>query len=302
MWSNGPGVQPKSASNAQDQFDELLAALDIPQTLSSSEKLLRLRSLSAQALIDASTRIKHHQFRPWSDSAFISTNLFRDIDDGIFARRLVARNIRLMNGECRDEHFLYGTWHPPEANSVSALRERIEADYPPEACDALIKLYYPSGRLPVDSRDWLDAFGRLYADMQVHMLERGFLNALARGGAAHLLYRYRIEYRVKCVDNYLPPEWGVTHTSDMPMWFWGNGNILDEPEKKIVRTALVDPLVRFVRGESDVGWNAQSVRQARRLRPDGAVDIWDDIMWERGRRVWRALQDVGSTRQPSAKL
>ncbi|KAL1985246.1 hypothetical protein VTN96DRAFT_8162 [Rasamsonia emersonii] len=301
MWSNGPGVQPKSAANAQDQFDELLSALDIPLTLSSAEKLSRLRSLPARTLIEASVRIKHHQFRPWSDSAFISTNLFRDIDSGLFARRLAARHIRLMNGECRDEHFLYGTWFPPKEDSVSALRERIEADYPPEACDALVQLYYPSGQLPADSRDWRDAFGRLYADMQVHMLERGFINALARGGAGHLVYRYRIEYRVKCVDDYLPPAWGVTHSSDKAMWFWGDGAVLEDEEKPIVRSALIDPLVRFVRGESEMGWNTQGVRQVRRLRPDGTVDVWEDIMWERGQRVWSALQEVGSTRR-SAKL
>jgi carboxylesterase type B len=302
MWSNGPGLQPKSASNAQDQFDELLSALDIPLTLSSSEKLSRLRSLSAQALVEASTRIKHDQFRPWTDSAFISPNLFRDIDNGSFARRMAARNIRLMNGECRDEHFLYATWHPPMEDSVSALRERIEADYLSEACDALVELYYPSGRFPPDSKDWLDAFGRLYADIQVHMLERGFLNALGRGGAGHLVYRYRIEYRVKCVDNYLPPEWGVSHTSDKAMWLWGNGYVLEKAEKSIVKSALIDPLVRFVRGESDVGWKTKGVKQVRRLRPDGTVDIWDDTMWERGQKVWRTLQEIGSTRGPSAKL
>ncbi|KAL1965949.1 hypothetical protein VTN77DRAFT_5082 [Rasamsonia byssochlamydoides] len=301
MWSNGPGIQPKSVSNAQDQFDDLLSALDVPQTLSPTEKLARLQSLPAHTLIEAGMRIKQHQFRPWSDSAFISTNLFRDIDNGTFARRLAARNIRLMNGECRDEHFVYGTWHPPKEDSLSALRERIEADYPPEACDALVKLYYPSGQLPADCWDWLDAFGRLYADVQVHMLERGFLNALARGGAGHLLYRYRIEYRVKCVDDYLPPAWGVTHGSDKAMWFWGDGAVLEEVEKQIVRSALLDHLVRFVRGESEVGWNTRNVKQARRLRPDGKVDIWDDTMWERGQRVWNALQEVGST-QPSAKL
>jgi len=223
MWSNGPGMQPKSASNAEDQFDELMLALNIPTKMPWREKLVLLRSLSPDVLIEAGLKITHHQFRPWTDEVFVSSALFSDIDSGDFAKRLRAREIRVMIGECRDEHFLYGTHHTPD-NSLTSLRKRIEADYPSEACDALVNLYYPKGALPPDCKDWKDAFGRLYADMQIHMLQRGLLNALARGGASHLIYRYRIEFRLKCVDNIYPPKWGVTHASDITIWFGAMGS------------------------------------------------------------------------------
>jgi carboxylesterase type B len=300
MWSNGPGVQPKQSLAAEVQFDELMAALDIPAEIPREEKLAHLRACSPDALIDAGMKIAHHQFRPWTDGIFVSRTLFADIDSGDFARRLRARNIRLMTGECRDEHFVYGTWHTP-ANSLADLRKRIEADYPVEACDALVNLYYPSGALPKNCKDWRDAFGRLYADIQIHMLQRGLFNALSRGGAGDLIYRYRMEYRLKCVDKIIPPRWGVTHASDMPLWFWGNGFQIEPEEKDIVTNAFLAPLCRFVRGDRVIDWGTNTITQSRRLNAYGRIDIWDDNMWEDGLKVWETLKQVGSTGQPSRR-
>lgn len=296
MLSNGPGVQPKGASEVQKQFDQLLTALNIPLGLSAAEKLARLRRIPTRQLIATSLKTQYHQYRPWHDGQFVPTTLFPDIDNGTFARRMVERNIHLINGECRDEHFLYGTWYTP-ANSLGSLRQRLEADYPSVACDALVNLYYPDGQLPAGVDNWQDAFGRLYADVQVHMLERGFVNALALGGAGHLIYRYRIEYRVECVT--LPPEWGVTHSSDMAMWLWGNGANLNADEKRLVNEALIEPLVQFVNGRPVGRWvdgdgdgeDEKGVQRVRRLRSDGEVDVWiDEEMWQRGVQVWSALR------------
>jgi carboxylesterase type B len=311
MWSNGPGVQPKSAIDAQKQFNELLSVLDIPYTLSSQEKISRLRSCSPQELIDAGTKLKRHQFRPYTDSVFIPTHLLRRIDDGWFGHQLEARRVRLMIGECRDEHFVYGSWYPPENDSLSSLRRRLEADYSPEICDALVELYYPTGQLPENCDNWRDAFGHLYADIQVHMLQRGFIDALTRGvsaaSAAQLVHRYRIEYRVKCVDKMFPPAWGVTHATDLAMWFWGNGDILEDHEQGIVQNALIEPMKRFVQGGSlgaDFQWNRNAARvsQAWRLRSDGHVDVWEDSMWDKGLRVWKVLRNEDSTLKINANL
>jgi carboxylesterase type B len=303
MFSNGPGVQPKSEFEVQKQFDELLTALNIPLNISSPEKLEQLRRVPPGKLIEASVETQYHQYRPWHDGQFMPTTLFPDIDNGSFARRMIERNVRLINGECRDEHFVYGTWYTPE-DSLPALRQRLEADYPQRACDALIKLYYPDGQLPKDCTDWQDAFGRIYADMQVHMLERGFVNALAQHGAGHLVYRYRIEYRVKCVT--LPPEWGIAHSSDLAMWLWGNGAQLEEDEKRIVRAALIEPLTDFVNGSDIVRWGTSrgSIQEVRRLRPDAQVDVWhdDSDLWYKGLEVWNALRKARQTPEDTPKL
>lgn len=319
MWSNGPGMQPKSSSDAQAQFNELLSALGIPFSLPHSDKLALLRSLPASTLLAAGSRIRMHQFRPVitgdsTSSSFIPPTLFTDIDSGAFSRKLLERKTRLLLGECRDEHVVYGRWRPPTQNTPSALRARLEADYPAAACDALMRLYFPEGKLPARWADWDgEAFGRVYADMQVHMLQRGLIRALTQSnnnngasgggvekgsgtGVEKLIYRYRIEYRVRCVDDVVPPSWGVTHGTDQAIWFWGNGGALLPEEKEIVRTAFIDPLWKFVSCTGDeIGWGTNGPREMRRLRPDGSVDVWDDGMWEVGGRVWDVLRGVGST-------
>ncbi|KAJ5201816.1 CAZyme family CE10 [Penicillium cinerascens] len=295
IFSNSPAVQPKKPTETQSQFDQLLNALSIPLTLSANEKLARLRSLPAKQLLDAAKTIQIHQFRPTTDGAFILPTLFQSLDDGSFARKLLSRNIRLILGECSDERFLYAIWFPPKANTLDAVRARLITDYPQRIVDALIPLHYPDGKLPPGVTDWdSDAWGRIYADMQVYHMQRGLIHALTSntGGvdASRLIHRYRIEFRAECTDG-IPIEWGVTHSSDYSLWFWGNGNVLTEKEKKYTHNALVGPLARFVKGEDDFGWET-SGKRVRVLKADGSVEIRGDSLWDEGVRVWKALRAV----------
>ncbi|KAJ5788354.1 hypothetical protein N7457_003344 [Penicillium paradoxum] len=297
IWSNSPAVQPKQPAETQAQFNQLLTALQIPLSLSASEKLAHLRSLPAKILLDTAKTIEIHQFRPTTDTSFISPSLFKSLDSGAFARALLSRNIRLILGECSDERFLYSTWFPPAADNLSALRTRLIADYPAHIVDAVIQLYYPDGRLPAHCKNWIDdAWGRVYADMQVHQMQRGLLYALTENeegvNASALLYRYRIEWRAKCVDNALPVEWGVTHSSDYPVWFFGNGGSLIGKEREVVKRAFVEPLGRFVSGEGDFGWEVSGSKGVRTLRGDGSVEICEDGQLEEGITVWKKLREV----------
>lgn len=297
IWSNSPAVQPKQPTETQAQFNQLLTALDIPLTLPNSEKLIRLRSIPAKTLLDKAKTIPLHQFRPTTDTSFISPSLFTALDTGAFARSLLARNIRIIIGECRDERFLYSTWFPPRENTLSALRTRLVADYPEHIVDAVIPLYYPNGSLPTHCENWdQDAWGRIYADMQVHRMQRGLVYALTEneGGvdASALLFRYRIEWRAECVEVALPVEWGVTHSSDYPVWFFGNGGLLGDREKEVVVEGFVGPLAMFVRGEKEFGWGTSGGKGVRTLREDGSVEIVEDGDWEEGVRVWKVLRDA----------
>ncbi|KAL4906535.1 hypothetical protein BDW74DRAFT_134069 [Aspergillus multicolor] len=302
IWSNSFTVQPKTPALAQTQFNQLLSALNIPPSLPASEKISRLRSIPSSTLIAAAASIDLHEFRPTTDNAFIPNNLFHSLDNGTLARTLVARNIHIITGECRDEHFLYGTYRRPEHNTLGSLRARLLADYPRPIVDTLMKIYYPNGNLPRDCRDWTsDAFGRIYADMQIHRMQRGFVYALTTpltndtslgAKASKLIHRYRMEYRLKCADASTPPEWGVTHATDQYIWFWGNGQVVLPEEKEIIRYAVIDPLIRFVHGEQELAWGTSDYREMRTLRPDGRVELRWDGLWDEAVRTWRALREV----------
>lgn len=309
MWSNSPAVQPKSPEETQDQFDQLLVALGISLGISANEKIARLRSIPPKDLLDAAKTIDVHQFRPTTDNGFIASTLFESLDNGDFARGLLACNIRLVLGECQDERYLYSVWYPPKSNTLSALRTSLIADYPEKTVDAVIPLHFPNGKLPSDCEDWMsDAWGKIYADMQVYHMQRGLLHALTSntGGAdaSNLLHRYRIEFRAQCMDEVLPVEWGVTHSSDYPLWFWGNGMALTPKEKRTTSNAFIDPLSRFVQGPAAAGphgfgWGTSGCQSIRTLKADGTVEIQKDPIWEEGVRVWKRVREVDA---PNAKL
>ncbi|KAF2193714.1 paraben-hydrolyzing esterase precursor [Zopfia rhizophila CBS 207.26] len=293
MFSNGPGMQPKSFDEGQVQFDELIQALNISQDLSPAEKIAKLRTLEPKKLIQATIRMKYHQFRAVTDGSFVRHGLLNELDNGVFARQMKRRGIKLIIGECKDEHFMYGIWRPPK-NSLDSLFRRLQADYSLAACEALIGHYYPDGKLPADCKDWPDAFGRIYADIQIHHLERGMVNALVHHGAGDLIYRYRIEWRAQCCDKQWPRDWGVTHGTDMAIWFWGDGKHLSKKEKKLIKAAFHYNLAKFVNGK-ELDWGTKEPRHIRTLTPRGTIVYEEDKRLEKGLQVWEVLKRVGAT-------
>ncbi|CAK3761066.1 esterase lipase [Lecanosticta acicola] len=287
MWSNSPGVQPKTINEQQKQFDELLSASNIPLMASAGEKLEKLRAVSPRDLVAAQSKMKVHEFRAFSDGIFVDKDIIGKINSGDFARRMKSRGIKLMNGECRDEHNLYQAWRTPSP-SYEAVYTRLCADYPETAVQKLMYLRCGEKRhLPKGCQDWQDAFGRLYADMQVHGLERGFHRALANGGLepGKDLLRYRFNWRTEGSKLFLPPEWGVTHATDHDIWWYGiHGDGLTDEEKTILRP-WNEKFAAFVHGQ-DPRWGTTDVREMLRLREDGTTDIWTDDRFDEGLEVW----------------
>ena len=111
------------------------------------------------------------------------------------------------------------------------------------------------------------------------------------------MYRYKFEYRLSCVDAVLPIEWGVTHSTDMPIWFWGNtdgGTALRDEEKRAISAAIIEPFAKFVHGDGrEIGWGARAeLGEVRVLGSDGRVRVERDRRWERGMHGWAVLGGV----------
>ncbi|KAF2807221.1 alpha/beta-hydrolase [Mytilinidion resinicola] len=302
MWSNGPGLQPHTLLERQQQFDELLSQLNIDKGLPPPQKMSLLRNLDVKTLQAANERMVLHEFRAVTDESFLASNLFANISNGDFARRMLAHKLELITGECRDEHFVYGAWRPPQSLTYRGVFDRLRADYPLAAVKVLMNLYSPDGQLPQLYEDWGDAFGHIYADMQIHDMERGFVDCLTHHGAGNLLKRYRVEWRAKCCEIDYPKEWGVTHGTDTAIWFWGEGMGpgLRDAEKPIVRNFVFNAMTDFVHGkEINQKWNTKETKEARRLKSNGEVDIWQDERWERGVELWQRLSDAGCLGHPT---
>ncbi|KIW04016.1 hypothetical protein, variant [Verruconis gallopava] len=290
MLANGPGVQPKSLDEAQAQFDELLEALHISSSLPAHEKLRLLRETSQAVLRKAISKLRLHEFRAVTDGHFVRQVLFKELDDGTFARKLLQSNVQIWVGESMNEHFVYAMHRRPK-NGADALHRRFLADYPRWAVDVLRERYMTNGQLPQGVKSWGELFGRIYADMQVHVTERGLVDALVRGGAGHLIYRYRIEWRSEV--SWAQKHHGATHWADDVIWFFGNGRKLPAEEKRIVAEAFIDEYAKFVKGD-ELDWRARGSLEVRRLRSDGAIDVWTDEWWANKLDIWRQLQKACS--------
>ncbi|KAK1059805.1 hypothetical protein LTR74_012322 [Friedmanniomyces endolithicus] len=295
MWSNSPGVQPRTVIEHQKQFDEYLTKLKIPLDVPAEEKLKRLRALSTKQLVDVQDSMVISEFRATSEGAFIPKDVIANINSGDFAHRMQKRGIKLMNGECRDEHNSYRSCRTP-ASSYEAVFTRLCADYAKSAVTKLMDhTCGPNHSLPVAQGDWQDLFGRLYANMQVHCLERGFCNALVKGGMepGKDLLRYRFDWRAGCVQ--IPKEWGVTHATDMAIWFWGEGmgEGITEEERTVLKP-WNEAFAAFVQG-GEVHWPTTTVKEMVRLRDDGKTDVWTDDRWEEGLEIWNLVNGGART-------
>lgn len=302
MFSNGPGLPARTPSQSQPQFDALLSACGIPLSLPASAKLARLRALPAAALLAAASTLPTSltEFRASAGSSggdggaasgdFVPCNLFPRIRAGALAAAMRAAGVRLVLGECSAEHHVYARYRPPPASGgPRALQARLEADFARAPLRALLRRHYGGADAA--------AFGQVYADLQIHALQRGLASCLAGGGeagAAPLVRRYRVEW-ASAGAAATPAAWGATHGSDMVVWFFGNGKVLSAGDEAVVRR-FAGPVWRFIcgseGGERDEWGTGDDVRRVRRLKADGQVDVWQDEGWEAGMHAWRVLGEA----------
>ncbi|KAL4731014.1 hypothetical protein ACLX1H_003056 [Fusarium chlamydosporum] len=288
MLSNGPGTEPKTLHDVQEQFDEFVSRLEIPLDLDDATKLAKLRAIPYERLIEVQSEMKISEFRVLGDGQFYPVNLLENINNGQFAERMKKRGIILLNGECKEEHTMYQRWRTP-SESYIAVHQRLSAEFTPRVTQALLNHHCGSDKaLPVGNRTWREFFGRLYANIQVHFLERGFHSALVEGGLepGKDILRYRIEKRVDCVDEKIPPHLGVTHLTDIPIWLWGAGyqSGLNKQEKEWLREWNTE-FSRFIDGAT-MNWGTCKAHEMRRWRSDGETDIVEDELWEEGIKFW----------------
>lgn len=294
MWSNGCGLQPKSLDELHEQFDELIAVLGVPRGLSAKNKWAELRALPWKRLIVAVKKMRLKSFRAVTDGSFVRHSLFQEIEDGRFAKAMAKRGIKMMIGDLQDEATLYRLEGRP--TSFNSLLARLNVDYSRTATRKLGDLYCSTRTLP-SGMSWQDFFGLIYADVQVYVTVRGLLGAISRELPLSNVYRYRINWRADYIDAFYAREMGIVHTSDMAIWFFGNGFRLLENEKELIRRWL-EPVAAFIRGEDGITWGVTSIRQTRTLFADGSIGVIDDESWDRCQLTWQSLHNskVSSSR------
>ena len=86
----------------------------------------------------------------------------------------------------------------------------------------------------------------------------------------------------------MDPELGVTHGTDMAIWFFGNGLPLFEKEKELTRRFL-EPWAKFLNGDEFV-WGTQGIDEFRKITADGKdIAIEKDTRWDESLRIWSSI-------------
>lgn len=301
MMSNGCGVQPKQLIEAQPQFDELVRKLKLGTESVTSEKCIieELRQVPVMTLIRTVGKMDSKFICPILDDQFIDVRLFQDIYSGKFGMRMKELGIEIMIGDLTQEYHLYKTAFPPK--SYKQLVSRLNWNYPEKIVNAICAPY--KGNQTRTSDEWADIFGKLYADMQIHSTMRGFVQSIAQTLPQSCIHRYRIDWRTESVDKRLPRKLGATHTTDLSIWFFGNGDTLTAPEKRLIKEWLV-PIAEFVKGKK-TEWYTNDLNQVRYLTKEGTIKIKDDEVWVEKLPLWEltqaTTQEQNSTRAKYSK-
>ncbi|EIM79805.1 alpha/beta-hydrolase, partial [Stereum hirsutum FP-91666 SS1] len=185
IYSNAIPTSPKSLSDVQPQFEELLTACSIPLSLSGPEKLARLRSIPARKLTSKVMGLKMHTFRPVVNGTFFPTDLFDRFKNGEFAKEFERRRLELFVSEVRDERrSMYRQINPPD--SLETLHLQVSNYYPSHVTDKLIDAYlnckvhlpyaHPDPDPNIDA--WKKVYGDIISDGQVRAPSRLLVDQL----------------------------------------------------------------------------------------------------------------------------
>nr|QFR37229.1 carboxylesterase [Cyberlindnera americana] len=291
-FSNALSVQPKTIKETQKQFDEFCAILNIDKSLSPDEKLNALRKIDHKTITSKITEMKLHTFRAITDDSFVSSSLLKDIQTGVYAKKLTDRGIKMIIGQVSNEPPLYGALNTP--SSKEDLRIQLENYYPESTLNDLLEIYYPKD-LSEDDADFqerlTDVFGLICADTQVTASTRGYLNNLLKGGFPESsIFRYYVDFCAKklkpiLIEHKCPI--GVPHGFDQGLWFYSKtayGVLDDEEAEKVIK--FIKPYTEFISmKEIKSEWGTQSIKDMRTFNSDGSVSINNDGYWDEACKI-----------------
>lgn len=305
LWSNAVAIQPSTTTSSPltSQFNELCTAHNISPSLPAATKLSQLRQIPSTDLTASLSRLQSHTFRSSTDNAFIPPTFLHSLHNGHFTTLLAKHNISILLGEVSDEANLYRLVNPP--SSYPGLHTELANYYPKPVVEALLPHWSLPSKESQDAEAWTDVFAAMTAAGQVHVPQRGFTHLLLNppnvSGVVPLpeknLYRYRIAWRAKSLDEWIQPELGVCHAGDTPIWWcsgWRAG--YTEADKQIVKDWL-KPFGEFLHG-NEVHWGRRDgervfkvMDQEGRISEGVRDELWDQNMaiWD---SVWGCQKDA----------
>ncbi|WVQ85118.1 hypothetical protein IAT38_007283 [Cryptococcus sp. DSM 104549] len=217
------------------------------------------------------------------------------IRDGHFAKVFKERNMSLIIGEVEKEELLYAVTNPP--TDLPALTVQLHNYYRTDQVAKIEKLYGVPTKCdpndPEDRRKLREVYGRMVADGQVYVPERGLVNALFDHGVGmDRILRYRISWRPKGTDIIGLFDGEVSHSDDTWAWWYSKRYGMTESDCKVGQT-WIEPVKAFYAGELDeaakLWWGKEGIPTSRlrqrALKATSEITIIDDDRWDRCMKI-----------------
>ena len=205
FFSNLVYIQPKTIEETQEQFDEIIEKLNIDKSLSSHEKLEKLRALDTDFIEEFIPTLKLHTFRAVTDEKFITQQIIKDLHTGKFAVLMKEKGLRILNGEVDNECFKYSLLNTPK--TIEQIPIEVENYYPRCVVPTLLDLYEANEEdfKDIPPEELSEAirikYGNIVGDGQVYSSARGLINKLVENDfPVENIFRYRVSFRAEWLE------------------------------------------------------------------------------------------------------
>lgn len=277
LFSNTPIAQPKTINETKAQFDEVIDKFGIDKSLTGPQKLEALRKLDTKFIVDKIPQLEHHTFRAVSDDFFVPLSLIADFQNGKYAEKLKAKNVRIISGEVNNEQYTYSIFFSP--TNLKELELQVNNYYPEKVSRTFLD-HYLTEKLDESSPDFekklVELYGKIVSDGQVYVALRGFLSKMVEHGfPKDQIFRFRIDFRAKFVEKFLPVEHKVPHGSDIYIWFYTLREGFTPQEQQQIQEWL-RPYLQFLSFDKEVDWPNSDIDKFRHLNLDGTISYDED--------------------------
>ncbi|KLO10861.1 carboxylesterase [Schizopora paradoxa] len=287
LQSNAMVSVPKTPSELRPQFEALCTALSLdPQAPDVLETLRDPSKVTWESIVKA---IEEERLGPYGTfrGALDGEWLASEPDpmtwqrSGGFADGLRKAGVKyLIVGDLSEEWYLYAIAHP--ITTPADVKENLYRYYPESIVHALLEVYDAKSVLENASAEkCVEFFGRVAADMQVHVPVRMFARDLERSGFPVLRYsiRWTPEQIREMYKGY------VTHATDRVLWCYR------EPILTKEQLAVAREWLDIVDSESRAIANGlkKNPDEALVLNEDKSISWRKDAQWDELLRVAKIL-------------
>lgn len=309
LFSGAIAVQPPTPDSERPKalFDQVCQLLSIDTNLPAEDKRRLLRGVSPGKLLEIVQSLEE-PFSAVTDGAggFVPSWFMQSVWTGELGRRLKARSVQVIIGDCSEERSFYeyqtSRRESTSSNGIDSYRSlaaKLSKHFPLEVAEALIPL------VRAKSVDWGAMYYDIMADASCHAPVRGFAHCLFKGGmTSREVLRYHVAWRPRGLDEHVEARTGISHVLDVPIWWYNGWRAGFTSKDRGDVLAFARPFAMFLRGNAQAASNPRAIhseRDVRILTANGKTVVREDPLWRMKLEIWNIMGNAQLERTLKAR-